>query len=209
MSVNLTKVLQNPSITNVQVAGPNPGLQTGVFLEDSESIVWSYDGYGNVQAAAVPGMQLIQEQVLGTVKTVVTFSNIPQTFKHLMLVYSITSDSTGQDNMTLEFNGDATGTDYASSMTYISGGVAGAGAFTNPAKFGFVPGGGEYKIYGYTSSANPKTIAGTSSGGPQALNTGISSGAWASAEAITSIAVSTVNGGNMGAGSVFSLYGLN
>ena len=52
MSLNLTNILQNPSQTNQIQAGPNAGRQVGVVLEDSATVTWATDGFGNIQATS-------------------------------------------------------------------------------------------------------------------------------------------------------------
>lgn len=55
MSINLTSILQRIQGINVFFAGPNAGRQNGVVLEDSDTVSWSTDGYGNIQATSAGG----------------------------------------------------------------------------------------------------------------------------------------------------------
>jgi hypothetical protein len=64
------------------------------------------------------GSGLIAAQVLGSASTIVTFSGIPQTFKHLQLVLSGRSDAAATAvNATLRFNLDASGLYQGESMS--------------------------------------------------------------------------------------------
>lgn len=52
MSISLTRILQQITGLNTFFQGPNAGRSNGVVLEDSDSVTWTTDGQGNIQATA-------------------------------------------------------------------------------------------------------------------------------------------------------------
>jgi hypothetical protein len=52
MSINLTRKLQNPSSINTLIAG-TAGRLSGAFLEDTDSVTWDEDEFGNIMATAL------------------------------------------------------------------------------------------------------------------------------------------------------------
>lgn len=215
MSLNLTNILQNPSQTNQIQAGPNASRQTGVVLEDSASVTWSTDGFGNIQAAAgvssPSGMTLIQTQTLSAPAETVTFSAIPQTFTHLLIIASACDSSGTSQAFTLTFNGD-TGTNYAYCNTLnvngVPGGSASASSPSIPAGLeGGTGGASQISIPAYRG-ALPKTATGTANSftAGAAVLAAQYGGNWNNVAAITSIELFANS--SFTAGSVFSLYGI-
>ena len=170
-------------------------------------------------------MWLIQRQPLATTSTsTVTFSNIPQGYKHLQIrafakntKTSITSDM----NLEMQFNGD-TGANYfwhqlygngtsagasaTTSTTWISGGTAINTSSSQASMFA----GSIIDILDYTSTNKAKTtrtLAGWDSNGAGTVF--LYSGAWKPTvqAAITSITLN-VTGFNISQYSTFALYGV-
>jgi hypothetical protein len=55
MSVNLTSILQNIQTKFASWVGLMGSRQVGVILEDTATVTWGYDGYGNITATAAGG----------------------------------------------------------------------------------------------------------------------------------------------------------
>jgi len=69
MSIGLTSILQRIQGMNTFFRGPNAGRETGVVLEDTDTITWGTDGYGNIQATAVGTLPLPTATGAGQVLT--------------------------------------------------------------------------------------------------------------------------------------------
>ena len=151
--------------------------------------------------------------------TFVTFSSIPQTYKHLQIrVTGRTTFATTNWELWLQFNGDA-GTNYVYHFLQGNGSSATAGAFTtqNLIRIGDITGSSSAaSIFGvsicdildYTSTNKNKTVRSLS--GNDANGSGIvalKSNLWLNTAAITSIKVSTASD-SFATGSVISLYGI-
>ena len=152
----------------------------------------------------------------------VTFSNIPQTYRHLQIRYVARSQvSTTDSNINLNFNSD-TSANYAFHKLYANGSTAGSVAVTASTTIqgSDIPGNtagantygaGVTDILDYTSTSKYKTVR-TLSG--QDRNGGgyvsLKSGLWISTSAISSITLQTQDGvsGSLMQYSTFSLYGI-
>jgi hypothetical protein len=167
------------------------------------------------QTPVAPGMVLIQKQALVAPAATVTFSAIPQTYTNLLLVSSGTNSSGATQNLSIEFNGDTTQTDYSYSYILTNNGtVAGGAAYSTPGVLlgiSINSGGSNSRsmITNYSSTTVNKVVESTFmciNPGAAALS-GTAGGMWNSNAAITSI-VAALASGNFAAGTVFSLYGL-
>lgn len=166
------------------------------------------------------GWQLIQSQSLSASAASVTFSNIPQTYKSLMV--QISSRSTWSDvgiDLLMRFNGD-TGSNYTTRRLTGNGTSAGsdtsAGTVATPGVISANNGtintfssititipnysGNANKAWSSDAIQENNTTAAT-----QRLNAGL----WSSATAISSILLySNGSGAELVFGSTFTLYGL-
>ena len=168
---------------------------------------------------------VIGEVVLTATQALITFSSIPATFAHLVIVYQCRSDLSGVDiaQLQLRINND-TGSSYNSQLVGGNNSTAFAG-IQSSANFGSL---------GYTSAANA-TAGYASSGSVEIPNyvgttffknaifqtTRDTNGAganmvhyrghvvWKSSTAINRLDISSSGGGSFIAGSRFTLYGIN
>lgn len=166
------------------------------------------------------GLTLIEDKLLVAPTASVTFSAIPQTFKHLKVIISVRSARVDTfDEMMLRFNGDAGG-DY----TYTNFQTIGAGAvFQNTQavqtemNIGEISGDTsvassfavqEVLIPDYTSTIKHQMALATSSDhkASSELITGVFGGHWSGSAAISSITLFAASA-NMMIGSRLSLYG--
>jgi hypothetical protein len=161
---------------------------------------------------------------------VVTWSSIPQTSLHLLVVVQarLTETTALTDDITLNFNGD-TSADYSylnSSVTNTSGtlvaaqatsyAVAGVPAFRVAAAQGGAPvnaGGGFAWIPNYAKSAFNKAVyamSGAGNGTSSMVDGRLRWGFWnpASQAAVTSISLAAPSGSDFLVGSQFCLYGI-
>jgi hypothetical protein len=188
-------------------------------------------GLGFFAAAGAGGAVLNDYELIQTFEaasntSTVTFSNIPQSYKHLQIRHSIRSgQSGGAIQFRMRFNGVTTGTSYHShfmsgdgssvtrdgnlSSAYLNvGWAAGAGAGTNN------HGGGIIDILDYSVTNKNKTVR--CLGGvptPGGSQIGLISSFYNSTSAITEISFATITAGEfLIAGSQgtsrFSLYGI-
>jgi hypothetical protein len=180
-------------------------------------------GYNGSAWTNVGGMQRISSQTLVSTAASITFSSIPGTYKHLLLVAQQrgTTATTALD-AAMQFNGD-TGANYLTTRLYnnssstaasleatgqtniVIGGIPGSSAGANA--FGDA----HITIPNYAGS-NDKGIVYTSgfitanSAGGGSVQTG--HGAWFSTAVITSITVFPT-AGSYAAGTIFTLYGVS
>lgn len=148
---------------------------------------------------------------LGSSASSVTFSNIPNTYRDLILITDI--DITAQTNgyVMVRVNGD-TGSNY----TEVFMSSLGPTSQSNTRTFFYNDYGVDvtgrairiYQFMDYAVTDKHKTVLGRSSMGASA-NGAVTAAAfrWASTSAITSIAF-TRNAGNFNSGSTFALYGV-
>lgn len=148
----------------------------------------------------------------------VTFSNIPQEYKHLQVRFVVRSDraATG-DESRVRFNGD-TGSNYARHYLEGDGATASSGAGTSVTYVtmpGITSANSGSNIFGasvvdvldYSNGSKFKTVRGV--GGMDRNGEGyvsLRSGVWLSTAAVTSVAISAI--GNLAQFTRVSLYGI-
>lgn len=166
-------------------------------------------------------MEPIATTLLGSAAANVTFSNIPQGYKHLQIRGIARSDqaSTGQSALWVQFNGD-TGSNYSWHRLYGNGATATAGAGTsttwmlagvgayasNPAnEFGA----SVVDILDYANVYKYKTVRGLSGEDENGAGyVGLHSGLWMNTAAISTITIQPGSPYNWVANSRFSLFGV-
>jgi len=164
--------------------------------------------------------QLISTQVLSANATSVTFSSIPQTFKHLQIRLTGRTDSAGSaSDLCVTFNG--TSGSYAYHQLYSTGSSVGSLGYSSSnsgnkisSVFAIAGGGATTGAFGtgvidvldYTQTTKNKTVK---SFGGVTNNLVIGSGLWLNTSAVTSIVFSLQSASNIVSGSRFSLYGWN
>jgi hypothetical protein len=170
--------------------------------------------------AASGSLELISTTVLASATSSVTFSSIPQTYKHLMIRYSARSDNSGGTSRvaSLRFNGDTAG-NYAdhrfgnngttvTSVTNTSQTAVPAGYMTGSTATANVFGAGVIDILDYTATTKNKTVRSLNGYSVSSNNfVHLMSGVWANTAAITSITFADI-GYNLAAGTRVSLYGI-
>lgn len=170
-------------------------------------------------------MVLIQSQVLAANSPTVTFTAIPQTYKHLLLLVTARSSTSATNATTgLTFNNDSAA-DYDWLRLNAVGGAAGATATPTSSLIGTGPvpaatatanlaGAKEILIQRYSDTNFLKNclfrdveLYTLGTDGTYNLHTG--GGTWRSTAAITRLDISETSGGNFLAGSSFDLYGIS
>lgn len=155
---------------------------------------------------------LIAEQSFSSPSASVTFSNIPQTYTHLVIDLSAASSS-GNVDAAVRFNGDASNI-YSAMYLYGNGSSAGA-ALAGPNTYAYLD------YYGYLSSGNMnaetatvmaytntnvyKAVLGYAANA--ATGADVVTSIWPSTAAVTSLTVLVATSA-FAAGSVFRLWGL-
>jgi hypothetical protein len=169
---------------------------------------------------ALPAYEQISTQILGSTTASVTFSSIPNTYKHLQIRMTHRLDSTGVNNMIVRLNGNSSNV-YAYHFLRGFSGAVSSGASTSatgahlqttamtsagPAN-AFAA--GILDILDYASTTKNKTILSINGKLDPSNNPTIvlTSGLWANTAAITSITIQP-DGASMVSGSRFSLYGI-
>lgn len=164
---------------------------------------------------AVPDMQLLAATALVGSTTGVTFSSIPQTHSHLLIVVHAVGSS-GETPIYARINGDTSLHYDTQSFTADGTGVAGVRILSavNAMEIGVIGGQNnstsEGTIAGYSTSGAQKQYVGHSAfrhsvGYPEYR--GFASQNWFDTAAITSLSI-VAGAGNFLAGTRFSLYGL-
>jgi hypothetical protein len=166
--------------------------------------------------AAAGGMTLIATGTGTGSSATITFSSIPATYKHLMVVFEEVRTSTGDTSVKLNYNGSTaaydfrfggtdTTNDWNASQIFAFRTVANADAASSYSN-------GVYWIYDYAGSQN-KVATGLWSYGDQSSQTpaGYRTGTarWRNSAAISSIAVGNSGGYNFGTATVIKLYGVS
>lgn len=179
----------------------------------SDGKILKADSSQSTGLAWVGGAVLIAQEVLASDTTSVTFSSIPQTYKHLLFLVLASRDGSVLAEIDARFNGD-TAANYASQTHDVDGTTT--AAFREAAAT-FIPAGvvgwnwsaGEFLIPNYAGNAHKLTLA--RSAYPEASATDLhlwsAAGVWRNTGAITSVTFLLSTGGLLEAGSVFSLYG--
>ena len=155
----------------------------------------------------IPAHTLIAEQTLSAAQASVTFSNIPQTYKDLMLEYCGTLSTAVA--WTIAFNGDTTNTNYSFTALYGDGTNPGSNRNSNLATMQIAFAGTDQstnilQIMSYSNSSVYKTVVSRNNGGGY-----VSSrvGLWRNANAVTSIIAAT-SSGTFSANGTFRLWGI-
>ena len=161
-------------------------------------------------------MTLIQTVTLGSSQASITFSSIPQTHTDLLVVVNIRgSQSNADDNFYLTLNGSTSG---YTRRALLGTGSAVQTATNIPQRVGVYPAAtssastfGNASIYipNYTAAINKSYLVDSvmennSTGSYQMILSGL----WSNTAAITSVAISDDDGGNLLTGSTASLYGI-
>lgn len=155
----------------------------------------------------------------------ITFSSIPQTYKHLQLRINARSSEnvTGQANFTMNFNSDTTHTNYRSHWMRGTGSATQSGDLQSSSYYIYTgtitcSGTGQNSMFGttivdileYTNTNKYKTVK--SMGGADLNNTdgliNFVSGVWFSTSAVTGFTFSLPGGGVFQPYSQFALYGI-
>jgi hypothetical protein len=166
----------------------------------------------------------ISETVLSASAASVTFSNIPQGFRHLMVMCSARTDRVAEnDTIFIRANGDS-GANY--NFQRISGSSATASASTIRGTTGFLVGNSEASqsrantfapmiawIWDYAINTQDKFCIGLSGriGNLSAdadLNIGVNLGHWQNLNVLMSLVLAPGTGPNFVSGSRFQLYGI-
>jgi hypothetical protein len=166
---------------------------------------------------------LINDTTLGSAQASVTFSSIPNTYKYLVVLFSVrSSDQASANNIIVRFNGDSgsnydyrqlysassVGTDAAAATTGI---VVGAFTPTSGPTGAFSP--GTFTIFDYASTSKGKAISGTSGRSDTTSaanqNVNVHYGFWrTTGSAVTSLTVLPA-AGNLATDCRFTLYGVS
>lgn len=150
--------------------------------------------------------------------TSITFSSIPQTYKHLQIrAIQRSARAAGNDYGNIYLNGDTTGGNYTQHRLRGDGSSASAAAATSDYSYGDYPagsttssvfGGFIFDLLDYTSTNKYKTqriLFGYDANGSGQVN--FVSKLWLSTSAVTSITLDN-RGANWNTDSTFALYGL-
>ena len=156
-------------------------------------------------------MTPIATNTLSSASATVTFSNIPQNYTDLVVVFDGTN-VTGLASTGLRFNGD-TGNNYSKTLIDGSGSAASSDRDTNAsaAYVGVnsnISGNTIINIMNYANTTTYKTILGRGNvPGSSVVGVRAGVGLWRNTAAITSVSV--INGAyNWTSGSTFTLYGI-
>ena len=173
-----------------------------------------------VEGGAAGAYELIESQVLSSSASSVTFSSIPQDYKHLQIRMVVRSASTSANrSIQYQFNAD-TGANYAQHSLVANGSVVGSGSGYGLTYISdeFVPeadsptgifGAAVAEILDYSNTAKNttlKTLSGTGVSTQVLWPIGLHSGLWNNTSAVTQIKLTPL--GSAAAGSRFSLYGI-
>ena len=161
---------------------------------------------------------LLESQILTSNTATITFSSIPQTYKHLQIRGVSRQASGANTQLNLRFNGD-TGTNYVSHFLFGSGSAVSSSAQTSRSSiiFGQSTGSGEtanifspvvMDILDYSNSSKNTTTRLFSSFNNSLNWILMRSGLWMNTAAVTSISFTADSATDMVAGSRFSLYGI-
>lgn len=135
----------------------------------------------------------------------VTFSSIPSSFTDLVLVVHSTDASFG--GMTIQVNGESTGTNYSSTLLFGDGASAQSARFSNQSGMNLglsdtAMSANVFHFFGYANTNVFKTVLATAAAPAKQVRRAV--GLWRSTAAITSITVFNT----LQSGSVLSLYGI-
>jgi hypothetical protein len=157
----------------------------------------------------------IARQVLASASTTVTFSTIPGDYTDLELVASVQASASGQ-GLTMQFNNDnGTGSLYSNTGLRANGSTAVSFRQTSNtnillSNIAEPPTSGSFGLYNakFLNYANANVFKTTLvRSNSAAFATEMFADLWRNTNAITSIKI-TISGGNIAAGSTFTLYGI-
>jgi hypothetical protein len=178
---------------------------------------WAAAGAGG---GASSDFELISTSVLGSAASSVTFSSVPQTYKHLQIRFVTRGDSFGNSRAYLTLNSDTSSFTYHRLQATSGGGISSSGWGSGTFPGGWVAdvngndvtgwAGAVVDLLDYTSTNKYKTVRslnGAASDTSSSRQIQLTSSLWLSTAAVTTVGlVSSVN--NFDAGSRFSLYGI-
>lgn len=158
-----------------------------------------------------PTYDLISSTTLGSATTSVSFSNIPSTYRDLVLVVAGTIPSGFAPDIEVLYNSDTTTANYSTVKMYGDGTTAYSGTFT-PKVVGLAEGTSSaiIQIMDYATTNKHKTILSRTNTNGSSWGVAAAATRWANTSAITSL---TINAGgstasSFQAGAVYSLYGI-
>ncbi len=167
-------------------------------------------------AGGTPAFELISSQVLTSDTATVTFSSIPQTYRHLQVRYVGQTTRNQTDNLQIRFNSDS-GLNYVfHDLTGNSSNVQSQAGLSQTrigplfnSYFHNAWTAGVMDVLDY-SSTSKNTTARILQGMPSSdlWRVQLYSGLWMNTSAVSSITFSPLNGPSLYAGSRFSLYGI-
>jgi hypothetical protein len=216
-----------PRVGAVPNAGTNATSIQGVAVSATapaagQSLVFNGAAYAPGPSG---GEVLIEERVLGAATGMVTFDNIPQTYRHLRLCYlgRTTATNGGQwTTVAWRCNNDATAGNYFTQHVHGINGASGGGTGSGVGGFdagwiananapaGSVASGNCLMLY-YRQTTWWKTFVSHSQQLPASGATPLSiaaGGGWRSTAAVTRVDFFPSSGGQFAAGSIFALYGV-
>jgi hypothetical protein len=195
----------------IAVTGAKPNWAVPAAGTTGQALVKNSNTDYDTKWAAVGGMTLIQEQILGAATAAVTFSSIPTTYRMLLvLIAKANSNQSGQQTLYMRFNNDAGGTNYGNNQQGFRSEIpvgtlpgTAMGAFYLTGKIE-VP----YPNLGSWIFANIATISRSNNAGTTADISVIQYPTiWFGAAAVNRIDLITLTG-SINAGAAFALYGI-
>jgi hypothetical protein len=211
-TARLTEKLALGDLSDVASTAPASG----------NGLLWDGSGWAPGAAGA---LALISSVTLASDTANITFSNIPQTYRNLKVVYSLRSTvSSTLDNVLIRANGDS-GANYNRLALLIQEGAP--SWYSNAGVTSFLPSslgipaatavanrfGSGYLEFPSYASAFHKTVVGQSvniySDTSTAFLAYVQNGVWRSTSAITSLSFAPQTGPNFLAGSTIQLYGVS
>lgn len=155
----------------------------------------------------------IATQTLGSATASVTFSSIPSTYTDLILVAS-NSSATNQDALTLKVGNGSVDNGSNYSTTFLYGQGSGTGATSRVSNATNIFWGRSttsinaniLHLMNYSNTTTNKTVLSRGNAADAIVIAYV--GLWRSTSAINIITIGTEIGGNISAGSTFTLYGI-
>jgi hypothetical protein len=198
---------------NVAALVPNATLSTpGVVKPDGSTITISNGVISGVGGSS--GMTLIQALNGSGTSNTVTFSAIPGTFTHLLLVANVTSENAASEYLEINFNGDVAGNySYITTLTINTTPTTSSARTSGSANIGLEGGvgfssGNNIFICNY-AGATPKSFTNNAiCDDPTNILMLQAGGVWAGTAAITSITLTGGTADFLTTASKFSLYGM-
>lgn len=222
LQVNGTSVLTNPMTTAGDIIkGGTSGAAGRLAIGTTGQVLTVVSGAPAWAAAGGGAMIQIAQTLVATAVNNITFSSIPGTFNHLMLVWQAASSGGGSTEfMILNFNSD-TGSNYtteecfssAATTTSSATGAASAanvGRVSTTLNTGFA-GSGSITVPNYSGTTFAKNINAATTAVQSGANSTLGSNfyaIWNSAAAIATIKLALGSANNFVVGSKFTLYGL-